>query len=314
MSKLDGIEASSIVGLGSIGVGGGGTITTTLREYTSSGTWTKPTGLYAVEVICINGGQGGEAGERDLASTAQGGDGGQGGRCSYHFLLESELSSTETVTIGAGGAGEPGFTTDNRPDGNAAGGLSSFGSYSYNNSFAKRGSLGDSNFRGETDEDPQGGSTNSYSSWTLVTRGGCGGGGGGSRSPTAPTDGGEGGRYRLASGTYSSVIAGGVAATDSNATNGTDGTDNVDDKNTLSTEMLSKSVSNLPGTGGAGGGGAYSTGAVNANGGNGGNGGYPGGGGGAGGALEWETGGGGTSGAGGDGADGIVYVLEYVLS
>lgn len=303
------------IAAGGTGGGGGGTITTTLREYTSSTTWTKPANLYAVEVICINGGESGEYGERDLTSAATGGDGGQGGLCSYDFLLESELGSTVTITIGAGGAAQPGVTTDDRPDGNNAGGSSSFGSYTYNNAFSKKGSLGSANNRGESTEDGQGGRTSSYSAWNLVTRGGCGGGGGGSRYATAPTNGGEGGRYRLASGSYSSVISGGTPATNGTATDGADGADDVDDKNTLSAGMLAKSPTNLPGVGGGGGGGAYSDGTADAFGGNGGDGGFPGGGGGGGGGVEWETGGGGSiSGAGGAGGDGAVYVLEYVLS
>lgn len=73
--------------------------------FTSSGTWTKPTGCRRVEVIAIGAG-GGSAGA-GVGTTprfrvAGGGGGGGAVKCAF---LASNLNSTETVTVGTGGAG-----------------------------------------------------------------------------------------------------------------------------------------------------------------------------------------------------------------
>jgi hypothetical protein len=86
------------------------------QTFTSSGTWTKPTGAKLAIVELWGGGGGGGRG-----SNANGGGGGGYG-C---FLLPlASLGATETVTIGAGGTGRTGSNGDG-----TAGGDSTFGSH-----------------------------------------------------------------------------------------------------------------------------------------------------------------------------------------
>lgn len=84
----------------------------TRTTFTSSGTWTKPSSGTIARVTLWGGGGGGGTG-------APGAGGGGGGACVFRWFNLSDLPSTVSVTIGAGGAaGNPGTT----------GGTSSFGS------------------------------------------------------------------------------------------------------------------------------------------------------------------------------------------
>jgi hypothetical protein len=68
------------------------------RTFTSSGTFTKPPGYSQFEGLMWSGGCGG-------TRVTSGGNAGGGGGCLPFVFLSSALSASETVTIGAGGAG-----------------------------------------------------------------------------------------------------------------------------------------------------------------------------------------------------------------
>lgn len=108
---------------------GGGGVSVTV--YTSSTTWTKPTGAKVVEVICIGGGGGGASGRKGASSSNRlGGSGGGGAACAKNTFQADLLGSSETITVGAGGTGGTSITADTT-NGNAgtAGGDSSFGNW-----------------------------------------------------------------------------------------------------------------------------------------------------------------------------------------
>ena len=150
--------------------------------FTSSGTFTVPSGVTACKVTVVGGGGGGGgAYQADRA-----GCGGGGGGTAIEWITGLTAGDTVSVTIGAGGTG--GGTTAGSQDGNS-GGTSSFGSYCsatggeggvgniYGTSAVKidggLGTGGTFNYRG--------GAGGSYVSDPSGGQGGAGGGGG---SPT----------------------------------------------------------------------------------------------------------------------------------
>lgn len=82
------------------------------QDFTSSGTWTKPAGLSGTELVYVEAWGGGGAGGT-TGNTSNGGGGGGGGACEFSTFLASQLGSTVSVTVGAGGAtsGAPGVSS-----------------------------------------------------------------------------------------------------------------------------------------------------------------------------------------------------------
>lgn len=102
-----------------------------IQNFTSNGTWTKPSGAKFVRIIGIGNGGGGGSGRRGAAGTNRfGGAGGGGGGYNDLTFPASVLGSTETVTIGSVGTGGASQTSDNT-NGNAgtAGSDVTFGSW-----------------------------------------------------------------------------------------------------------------------------------------------------------------------------------------
>lgn len=91
-----------------------------IQSFTSSGTWTKPSNAERVLVQAWGGGGGGGR----AATSADRGAGGGGGAYIERWLTASDLGSTETVTIGAAGAGA---TSDGTSGAN--GGDTTFGAH-----------------------------------------------------------------------------------------------------------------------------------------------------------------------------------------
>ena len=95
------------------------------QTFSSSGTWTKPSGTSASSIVIIQtwgAGGGGGSGFSFSSGTTQGGTGGGGGAYNELIILASSLGATETVTVGTGGSGGNG--------GNGSdGGNTTFGSW-----------------------------------------------------------------------------------------------------------------------------------------------------------------------------------------
>jgi hypothetical protein len=92
-----------------------------LQEFTTSGTWTKPAGATFVMVEALGAGGAG-AGSTGTNNNSQAGAGGGGGAYLYMIFKATDLTSTVSVTIGAGGVA---VANNNGGDG----GITTFGSY-----------------------------------------------------------------------------------------------------------------------------------------------------------------------------------------
>lgn len=114
-----------------ISAGGAGTFTYVLKEYNTSDTWTKPSGLVGIELIVVGAGGGAASGGRQATGVAsRAGSGGAMGGVLCMYIPASSLGTTETITIGAGGGGGASVTSDSTAgtDG-TQGGNTSFGAY-----------------------------------------------------------------------------------------------------------------------------------------------------------------------------------------
>jgi hypothetical protein len=243
--------------------------------YNASATWTKQAGLKYVDVEVWGGGGGGGR----TQSTFNSGGGGGGGYNKLRIFAAS-LGSTETVTIGAGGAGA---TSDNTAG--SVGGNTTFGSHitGYGGGGGNAGS--------GVAAGGGGGGVTSVGSVGGAGTGGAGGGLTGAAAAAASTFGGGGGGSNTATPGGASIY-GGAGGGAGNDTNGSPG-----------------GSSYFGGAGGGGGGDGASVGGTSTFGGNGGAGAD--GGSGVAGSQPGGGGGGGENAAGGAGGTGRVKVTEY---
>lgn len=278
-----------------------------VQIFTSNQTWTKPTGAKFVNIQLLGGGGGGGSGRKDSTSgvNTYGGGGGGGGSWININVPASVLAATESVVVGAGGAGASAVSTD-VTSGSAGtdGGTTSFTiNASTANSIKAFGGIGGGGGStttgaggagivnansGSSGGAPSGAAYgNPVAATNIAQFGGPGGsGGGGVGTTNAASNGGYGGR----SNTWDKVGgAQGLADSGANAGGG-------NNYPVASTGVL------LTGTGGGGGGGG-----VSVVGGSGGLGGFPAAGGGGGGGTRSGA----TSGAGGNGGAGVAIITTY---
>ena len=71
-----------------------------VQTFTSSGTWTKPSGITKINITIIGGGAGGAGATNQYGA----GSGGAGGTV-IKYAHDVSLISTATITIGSGGVG-----------------------------------------------------------------------------------------------------------------------------------------------------------------------------------------------------------------
>jgi hypothetical protein len=301
--------------------GGGGTYSTVLREYTTSGTWTKPAGLLMIEILCIaGGGGGGGASNSPAGTTIRGGSGAQGGGVIYTTFDESDLGTSISYTIGAGGTGGAGRSDGGTGNQGAAGGNTTFGTLltalggaqGFGNGTAA--SAGRSSANNDVFQFWRAPGTAAATTGAVGVAGGVqgvditwwhigsAGSGGGLTSANAMSNGGAGYQYRDRANTLLAAAAGGTSSN----YNGGNGASNVMNRY-ASTTMIEAGQTKFVGSSGAGG-----RSLLGGDGGDGGNGGLYGGAGGGGGASNYATGV--TSGSGGNGGNGLIVIVEHIMS
>lgn len=284
----------------------GGSAKCQIDVFTSSGTWTKPTGCQMVMLKLVSGGGGGGSGRRGAASSIRGGGGGGGPGFHGTWLIPaSQLGATESVTVGAGGTGGAAVTVDDT-DGNpgTAGGVSIFNNYRANAGVAGAGGIAGNAAGGASPgryftleilgigQSTTGGSGSGNSQGSAITDVSTaftpapGGGGGSITSTNTFLQGRNGGSIALSSVGLAVNVANGGGRSTLQGVNGGDATSHY-------------SYFGVGGGGGYGGNTQAGT--------RGGNGIFGSGGGGGGGSTNGYD-----SGAGGNGGDGIVVVVSYL--
>ena len=135
------------------GAGGGASSFLVTQTFTSSTTWTVPTGVTQIAAMFMVGaGSGGGGGcglltnDRGVASVAGGGGGASGASCQLVTNLDITGATTISIGIGAGGAGGAGGSATKASSGTAivsaagsagsGGGSTTFGSYASRNAGA----------------------------------------------------------------------------------------------------------------------------------------------------------------------------------
>ena len=307
---------------------GGGTLTTTLRQYTAGATWSKPAGLIMVDVICVGAGGGGGSGARTASGVlSRGGGGGACGNIVFTQIRAAALASSETVTIGAAGTGAAAITVNDTQGGNGnTGGDTSFGSlcvakggngavgpsggatrnlgtadepdYSWYFGGAQNGQNSAGAGGAGSAASSQGLAANSLPNYSVSPGAASGGG---ITTGNAQSAGGAGSRIYNFAGTLSTAPTAGTSGGGA----GGAGVNNASDRMASPPIITSQSPTYGIGSSGAGGGSSTTT-----AGGAGGAGGNYGGAGGGGGASR----NGNNSGAGGAGSGGLCFVLEYTVS
>ena len=129
LPTADGTVNQSLVTDGSGTLSWSGVTGASVTNFSSSGTWTKPAGVTTVTVELWGGGGGGGSGRKG-DNNADGGGGGGGGAYVTKTFPASDISSTVSVTLGAGGAGGAAQATNNTAGNAGSAGVSStFGAY-----------------------------------------------------------------------------------------------------------------------------------------------------------------------------------------